>query len=120
MLRDRRTEVDKCFRANENEKKRHYAQRVLRVENGSFTPLVFATNGGMGKECARFYKRLAEMIADKHKVPTTIVTKNIRTMISFSLMRSTIQCVRGSRNKKITPNITNIEGNNTLGSIKGD
>ena len=36
-------------------------------ENWSFTPLVFAANGGMGKECIRIYKRLAEIVADKEK-----------------------------------------------------
>ena len=36
--------VEKCFRANENEKKRSYGNRVLQIENGSFTPLVFAPN----------------------------------------------------------------------------
>ena len=34
----------------ENEKKRKYQQRVLDVEMGSITPLVFGTNGGMGSE----------------------------------------------------------------------
>ena len=57
--------VEKGFRANENEKKRSYVDRVLQIENGSFTSLVFAANGSMGKEWIRFYKRLAEMIADK-------------------------------------------------------
>ena len=57
--------VEKCFRANENEKKRSYGNRVLQIENGFFTPLVFAANVGMGKECIRFYKRLAEMVADE-------------------------------------------------------
>ena len=41
--------VDKCFRANENEKKRNYRNRELQIENGSFTPLVFASNCSMGK-----------------------------------------------------------------------
>ena len=47
--------VEKCFRANENEKKKSYGNRVFQIKNGSFTPLVFAANGGMGKECIRFY-----------------------------------------------------------------
>ena len=34
--------------SQENEKKRKYNQRVLDVEMGTFTPLVFGTNGGMG------------------------------------------------------------------------
>ena len=63
--RYRRMGIEKSFRTNENEKKKSYCDRVLQIENGTFTPLVFATNGGMGKECGRFYKRLAEMIAEK-------------------------------------------------------
>ena len=38
---------------------------VLDVEHGSFTPLVFTTTGGMGKECIRYHTRLAELIAAK-------------------------------------------------------
>ena len=91
--------VEKCFRANENEKKKSYANRVLQIENGCFTPLVFAANGGMGKKYIRFYKRLAEMIADEQKTPISIVTNN-RTLICFSLLRSTIRCLRGSRSPR--------------------
>ena len=32
---------------------------------GSFTPLIFGTNGGMGEECKMFMKHLAEKLADK-------------------------------------------------------
>ena len=38
------------FKGHENKKKRKYQQRVLNVEMGSFTPLIFRTNGGMGSE----------------------------------------------------------------------
>ena len=41
--------VEKYFRANKNKKKRTYGNKVLKIENGSFTPVVFAANGGMGK-----------------------------------------------------------------------
>ena len=77
------------LRANENEKKRSYGDRVLQIENRPFTPLVFAVNG-----------RLAEAIADKRKVPISIVSNNIRTLIWFSLLRSTIRCLKCSRNPK--------------------
>ena len=40
------------FREQENEKKRQYLQRVLEVEHGIFTSLVFGTNGGMGAKCS--------------------------------------------------------------------
>jgi hypothetical protein len=29
------------------------------VENGTFTPLVFGTNGAMGDECKKIHKELA-------------------------------------------------------------
>ena len=48
-----------------NLKKNKYGERVLESEKGSFTPLVFNTSGGMGPECARLNKRLAELIAIK-------------------------------------------------------
>jgi len=35
------------FKEQEEEKKRKYQQRVLDIETGFFTPLVFRTNGGM-------------------------------------------------------------------------
>ena len=92
--------VEKCFRANENEKKVSYGNRALQIENGSFTPLFFAANGGVGKECIWLYKRLAEMIADKRKARFSIVTSNIRTLVCFSLLRSTIRCLRGSRSPR--------------------
>ena len=34
---------------NENEKKREYNQRILQVEHGSFTPLIFSCFGGMNR-----------------------------------------------------------------------
>ena len=46
--------TESIFMEHEKEKKRKYQQRVIDVEMGSFTPLVFGTNGGMGKECKLF------------------------------------------------------------------
>ena len=45
-----------AYHANEQDKKRNYNERVLEVENGSLTPLVFSAHGGMGWECKRFFK----------------------------------------------------------------
>ena len=51
------------YRKHEDEKKRLYANRVLEVEQGTFTPLIFTRTGGMAIECKRFHSRLAELIA---------------------------------------------------------
>ena len=47
-------------------KKRQYLQRVVNIDRGSFTPLVFATNGMVGKECDRALKALVSMIVSKN------------------------------------------------------
>ncbi|XP_068684892.1 uncharacterized protein [Montipora foliosa] len=85
------------FKDQEEEKKRKYQQRVLEVEMGSFTPLVFGTNGGMGNECQRFLKHLADKLVQKDGEPYNNVINWLRTVISFELLRSVHACVRGSR-----------------------
>ena len=49
------------YRQQENEKKFQYASRVMEVEQGTFTPLVFTTIGGIAEECKRYHNRLAEL-----------------------------------------------------------
>ena len=57
-----------CFTHHERQKKRDYKQRVLEIENGSFTPLVFSTTSGMGRLASIFYSRLAKMLSDKARL----------------------------------------------------
>ena len=93
-----------------NEKKRLYPRRVLGIEHGTFTPLVFTTTGVMEKECLRYHSRLAELIAIKkgQKYPKTMSW--IRSRISFALLRSALICLRGSREiRKIQRDIKNAD-----------
>ena len=50
----RLNQVSKFEVGNEREKKRHYNQRVVQVERGSFTPLVFRAYRGFGRERHHF------------------------------------------------------------------
>ncbi len=45
----RGSELTACYRHHEGEKRRAYEHRVREVEQGSFTPLVLSTSGGMGR-----------------------------------------------------------------------
>ena len=36
----------------------------MEIEQGTFTPLVFTTTGGMADECVKYHSRLAELIAN--------------------------------------------------------
>ena len=74
---------------NENEKKRHYNTRVMEVDQGSFTPLVFTVVGGIGGEGTAFYSRLATLLSLKNVIG------------NFSLLRSMLLCLRGSRQKLV-------------------
>ena len=89
---------------NEIEKKRAYNERILQIEQGTFTPLVFSINGSMGRECQRFYSRLAELISQKRDLPKSITMNWIRTKLCFALLKSSLLCLRGSRTvcRKVT------------------
>ena len=84
----------------EKEKKRKYNNRIISVEQGSFTPLVMSVNGGMGRECSIFYSKIAEQIAEKRKESKSETVSWIRRKISFCLLRSAIMCVRGTRSSR--------------------
>ena len=53
------------YQKHETARRRAYNQRIIQIELGSFSPLVFSTTGGMGQAAVTVYKRLAGMIAEK-------------------------------------------------------
>ena len=89
-----------CYRRHEQEKRRRYEQRVREIEYSSFTPLVFNTLGGIGPTASVVFKRISSMIAEKTNQPYHSVIRLIRCKLTFSLLRSTITCLRGSRSLK--------------------
>ena len=114
-------EPQQIYRIHENEKKRQYASRVVDIEQGTFTPLVFTTTGGMGKECRMFHSRLAELIAIKKGEDYAKTISWIRARTSFALLRSALICLRGSRTvKRVSWDLKNsdIEIEATEGAIR--
>ena len=93
----RNTNIPALYRQHEQIKKREYGDRVRQVEMASFTPLVLTTTGGMGKETTTFYKWLADLIAAKNSSVYSSTLAWIRCKLAFSLLRSAIRCIRGSR-----------------------
>ena len=69
----------------------------MNIEQGTFTPLVFTINGGMGIECSMFHKQLAQKIAEKHDENYEKVLTYIKTKLSFVIIKSALLCLRGSR-----------------------
>ena len=92
--------LNAVFRSNESAKKTAYNTRVTQIEHGSFTPLVFSSFGGCGKETSCFLSKLAEKIAKKYDIESFIIKNYMRTKLCFELVRSQVACIRGSRSLK--------------------
>ena len=95
--------LPQCYRRAELETKRAYEQRIREIEFGSFSPLVFSTTGELGSTATVVFKRLASLIADKQEQPYSKTLFWLRCKVSFSLLRSAIMCLRGSRSSYHRP-----------------
>ena len=58
-------DTQKLYQQKERDKKKKYNDRILQVEKGSFTPLIFSTTGGMGPEATKYHRRIAQLISAK-------------------------------------------------------
>ena len=58
------------------------------VEMGSFIPLVFGTNGGMGLDCHNFLRTLANKLSTKNNEPYASVISWLRIQLSFAILRT--------------------------------
>ena len=74
----------------------------MEVEQGTFTPLIFSSTGGMGAECKFYHKRLVELLAIKKGESYATTMQWVRGKVLFALIRSTLLCLRGSRSIRRT------------------
>ena len=98
------------YRRHKRAKQNMYEERVRKVERASFTPLIFSTSGGASRLTTTFLQHLASRLAEKHSETYATTMAWLRTTISFSLLRSAILCMRGSRS---TVHRTPIDTNST-------
>ena len=90
----------KMYKKHEHERKRQYAERVMEIEQGTFTPLVFTTTGGVADECVVYHSTLAELIENKKGESYSNAISWIRAKVSFAIVRSAILSLRGSRPRR--------------------
>ena len=93
-------EPAQLFKNAERVKIREYKERILNVENADFNPLVFTCTGGMVPQCQMVVKRLAEKLSKKQNLQFSVVSGWLRCRLSFALLRTTLLCVRATRQKK--------------------
>ena len=85
------------FRRHEQAKKPEYLERILEAEHGTFTALIFGTNGCFGDECKRFLTLLAYKLSEKNGDTYCTVITWLRTLLSMEITRASLLCLRGSR-----------------------
>ena len=85
------------LKQNETILKTQYNERVCEIENASFTPLVFSTNGATGEEATHFQNVLAEKLSEKIRSSYVEAITFIRKRISFTIIRTVLIALRGKR-----------------------
>ena len=90
------------YTLHENQKNTTYGDRVMQIEKASFTPLVYSTHGGMGKQAMAFHKRISKLIAQKRKESYSDIINHMRTKLRFTLLKSVLISIRGVRGKSYT------------------
>ena len=99
--------MEVLFRSQEKIKKTAYNDRVIKIEHGSFTPVILSALGGTSLETGKFLGRLIQKVAEKKSMEKSVVANYIRTKISFELIRSQVAMIRGSRSLKVMNMDTN-------------
>ena len=59
--------VENNLKKQEKEKKRAYNNRIMNLEHGTFTPLVFSLTGDEGPETSMFHKHIAQKYCGKNE-----------------------------------------------------
>jgi len=102
---NRFTTLTATFYRHEAEKRCAYEERIHEVGYGNFTPLVFSSSGGMGKAVTTTYKHLAHLLSEKWSSPYSVVMGWLRCSLGFSLLRSSIMCIRSFQSRSKRPGV---------------
>jgi len=92
--------MKQIYNLHEARKMKKYNNRIIQVEKGTFTPLIYTTSGGWGPQAIRYHKSLAELMSLKRGEEYSAIISYMRTRIRFSILRSTLIAIRGERGKR--------------------
>ena len=95
---------------------------MIEVEQGTFAPLAFVTDGGVGREFDLFLKNLVNKLAQKQNEKYEVVVTWIRTKLCFEIVKFTLLFMRGSRapfRNMIENNMENFSLNTSNGGFLG-
>ena len=98
--------IPDMYTHHEQLKKKEYNERILQIDKGSFTPIIFSCSGGVAPEATKCIRTLAAKLSQKKQEPYSQVMSFIRRRLRFDLLRT---CVISFRGERSTSNVTNIE-----------
>ena len=87
--------VEVVLSSAERDKQRKYSEAV-EARLAFFTPFVVSVDGVLGYEANYLLKKFADKLSQKWKKPYSQVTGWIQATMSFSIVRATNLCLRGS------------------------
>ena len=90
-------ELGAMYRSHERQKKRKYNARIIEVEKGTFTPVVFSCSGVAAPEASRLLKTIALKRATKRGEKYCTTINFIRRRIAFDVLRTCLLSFRGKR-----------------------
>ena len=92
-------DIAQMYSHHEKSKKREYSARILEVEKGTFSPVIFGCHGGASQETIKLMKVIAMRIATKRKEEYSTVMNFVRRRVSFDIVKTCVLSLRGSRGK---------------------
>ncbi len=90
--------VKAVLATSEIEKKKKYSE-AAELRRATFTPFVLSVDGAPGKEAESFLRNMAHVLAIRWDKNYAEVIGWMRASLSFSVIRATEWCLRGSRKK---------------------
>ena len=88
--------VSAILRTHETKKKTAYNTRIIEIEHGTLTPIIFTTRGAMGHDCEKFFKTLAQKLSKKKGEHYADIMRYIRIKLSFLVLKASLLCLRGT------------------------
>ena len=88
----------------EEGKEKAYKERMEKVENGIFIPLVFTSKGAKSRRSSRAIAKIVAQIAAKRTQEKTVVAKAIATELSYIFLKLELACIRGNRKTRAPSN----------------
>ena len=90
-------DLNDMYADHESRKKKEYNARILQIEKGTFSPIIFSCFGGAGPEANAMIKRLAAKLSLKRNETYSDTVGYLRKRFSFAIIKTCVLSFRGER-----------------------